>query len=120
MHKGLFFLFFLYFLSSTIGQSTIVQTSKGERLTILNSYEEAKAIPPGKTFAMICGKCKGVWMTIVRKASKEHLSWFDSSQWQNCPGLCKGLIHSKETKTHKQLFLCSHCGEHSAFACCGS
>ncbi|QSR86551.1 hypothetical protein EM20IM_08680 [Candidatus Methylacidiphilum infernorum] len=101
------------------GWGAVVQTPKGQRLTILSGIEEAKSIPPGKTFAFICGKCKGVWMTKVKKESREHLLWFNPGLSQDCPGLCQGSVRSQQTKDRKTLFLCSRCGDQSAFACCG-
>ncbi|QSR89256.1 hypothetical protein [Methylacidiphilum caldifontis] len=118
--KNIVFILFFFIGFYFLGQGAIIPTSKGQRLTILSSIEQAKSIPPGKTFAIICGKCKGVWMTTVKKASKEHLTWFDPGQLQNCPGLCQGIIQSRQTKDKKNHFFCNHCGEHSAFACCSS
>lgn len=104
-------------LGPSSSKAAVVETSKGERLTILGSRAEAEALRPGDTFAFVCSRCRSVWTTKIRRQeAKGHLCWFDRSRPQPCPA-CGGETRCREGRGGQMEHLCSRCGEKGVFAC---
>lgn len=103
----------------------------GEHLLMLNKMEtkaEAEALKPDDTFAMVCAKCKTVYVTRVKqgvKGAELLMNLMDKGPQKEligthgCAG-CKSTLtvtgHAKGDITALK-HSCGACGDDSAFCC---
>ena len=93
-------------------------TMKGaQHLRHLNSTEQASALKPGDTVAMVCSMCKNVAITRVEKERGREL--LTPGTKHECP-MCGGIVTSVGQRIDKKDVIthnCSKCGGESAFCC---
>ena len=100
----------------------------GEHLLMLqgiNTKQEADALKTDDSIAMVCAKCKTVWVTRVKQGSKgsqilsEHGQPTELIGTHGCAG-CKSTLtvigHAKGDITELK-HSCKSCGDDSAFCC---
>jgi formate-dependent nitrite reductase cytochrome c552 subunit len=100
----------------------------GEHLQMLGKVAtkaDADALKPGDTFAMVCAKCKTVWVTRVVQGAKgaqilnEHGKPTELVGTHACNG-CSSTITVVGQGKGKEAVLkhtCNTCGDDSAFCC---
>ena len=100
----------------------------GEHLMMLNkpvtTVEQANALTPDDTFAMVCGKCKTVYVTRVKQGTKGAQLLMGPAPTElignhACAG-CGGtwmITGVGKGKTAKLNHTCSVCGDGSGFCC---
>lgn len=100
----------------------------GEHLLMLNKIEtkaQADALKPADTFAMVCAKCKTVYVTRVKQGTKGAQVLMENGQPKEligthaCPG-CNSTITVTGHGKGKEMVLkhsCGACGDDSAFCC---
>jgi hypothetical protein len=100
----------------------------GEHLSMLqgiNTKQEAEALKPEDTMAMVCSKCKTVWVSRVKQGMKgaqilnEHGVGADLIGTHACKGCGSTLTvtgHAKGDITELK-HSCKVCGDGSAFCC---
>lgn len=99
----------------------------GERLLMLNhitTIKEANAVKPNDTFAMVCGKCKTVYVTRVKQGTKGAQLLMGDAPTEllgthACAG-CKGtwtVTGVGKGATSELKHSCSACGDDSGFCC---
>ncbi len=94
----------------------------GEHLMMLNrpitTAEDANALTPDDSIAMVCPKCKSVTVQFVTKNSKGKVTGMTPGEKHLCPG-CGGIWTVTGVGKGEQMVLqhtCSACGE-GAFCC---
>lgn len=100
----------------------------GEHLLMLqgvNTKQEVDALKTDDTIAMVCAKCKTVWMTRVKQGTKGAQLLMEGGQPKEligshaCAG-CKSTLtvvgHAKGDITELK-HSCNACGDDSAFCC---
>ena len=99
----------------------------GEHMMMLNQIEtkeQADAVKPDETFAMVCGKCKTVYVTRVIQGTKGAQLLMGSAPTEligthACAG-CGGtwtISGAGKGKTATLKHTCSKCGGGSGFCC---
>ena len=100
----------------------------GEHLMMLNhvkTTEDLNALKTDDSMAMVCGKCKTVWVTRVKQGVKGAQILNDHGQptevigTHACNG-CKSILTvvGVQKGTHTELkHSCGACGDDSAFCC---
>jgi len=99
-----------------------------EHLLMLNKIEtkaQADALKPDDTFAMVCAKCKTVYVTRVKQGVKGAQILMEGGQPKELIGThaCAGCNSTIEVTGHgkgKEMILkhsCKACGDDSAFCC---
>ena len=99
----------------------------GEHMMMLNNIttiKEANAVKPDDTFAMVCGKCKTVYVTHVKQGTKGAQLLMGPAPTEligthACAG-CGGtwtITGVGKGKTAKLEHTCSVCGDGSGFCC---
>ena len=99
----------------------------GEHLMMLNhitTIKEADAVKPNDTFAMVCGKCKTVYITRVKQGTKGAQLLMGPAPTEligthACAG-CGGtwtITGVGKGKTSALKHTCSVCGDDSGFCC---
>ena len=99
----------------------------GEHLRMLNKVEtkeQAEAVKPDDTFAMVCGKCKTVYVTRVKQGTKGAQLLMGSAPaaligTHACAG-CGGtwtITGVGKGATTELKHSCSACGDDSGFCC---
>lgn len=91
----------------------------------INTKQEADALKPDDTIAMVCAKCKTVWVTRVKQGVKGAQLLMEGGQPKEligthaCAG-CKSTLtvvgHAKGDITELK-HSCKACGDDSAFCC---
>ena len=100
----------------------------GEHLLMLNKIEtkaQVDALKPDDTFAMVCAKCKTVFVTRVKQGTKGAQIIMEKGQPKEVIGThaCTGCNSTLEVTGHgkgKETVLkhsCKACGDDSAFCC---
>lgn len=100
----------------------------GEHLMMLNQVEtkeQANALKPDSTFAMVCAKCKTVWITRVKQGVKGAQLLMENGRPTELIGThaCKGCNSTLTVTGHAKGDItelkhsCSACGDNSAFCC---
>ncbi len=100
----------------------------GEHLMMLNKIEtkaQADALKPDDTFAMVCAKCKTVWVTRVKQGVKGAEVLMAKGQPKELIGThaCAGCnstvtVVGVQKGAHMELkHSCGACGDDSAFCC---
>ena len=100
----------------------------GEHLMMLNqvkTFEEAAALKTDDTMAMVCSKCKTVWITRVKQGVKGAQLLTANGQTTALIGthMCAGCnstltIVGVQKGAHAELkHTCAMCGDNSAFCC---
>ncbi len=99
----------------------------GEHLMMLNNIttvKEASAVKPDDTFAMVCGKCKTVYVTRVKQGTKGAQLMMGPAPTEligthACAG-CGGtwtITGVGKGATSELKHSCSACGDSSGFCC---
>ena len=99
----------------------------GEHMMMLNKVEtvkEANAVKPDDTFAMVCGKCKTVYITRVKQGTKGAQLLMGPAPTEligthACAG-CGGtwtITGVGKGATSELQHTCSVCGDGSGFCC---
>ena len=99
----------------------------GEHLLMLNKIEtteQAAAVKSDDTFAMVCSKCKTVYVTRVKQGTKGAQLLMGSAPTEligthACAG-CSGtwtIVGVGKGATRELKHTCSMCGDGSAFCC---
>jgi|SRR5665213_1639298 len=99
----------------------------GEHLMMLNNIttiKEASAVKPADTFAMVCGKCKTVYVTRVKQGTKGAQLLMGPAPTEligthACAG-CGGtwtITGVGKGATSELKHSCSACGDDSGFCC---
>ena len=100
----------------------------GEHMMMLNkpitTVEQANALTPDDSFAMVCGKCKTVYVTRVKQGTKGAQLLMGPAPTEligthACAG-CGGtwtITGVGKGKTAKLEHTCSVCGDGSGFCC---
>jgi len=84
-------------------------------MAVLQTAEQAKAVPVKATVMMACGGCK----TITPVDQKGILAWFSTKVQHDCPS-CGGKVTFRGEKTGggtTYTHTCSMCGNASAYVC---
>ena len=100
----------------------------GEHLLMLqgiNTKQEADALKTDDTIAMVCAKCKTVWVTRVKQGTKGAQLLMEGGQPKELIGThacvgCKSTIEvvGVQKGAHTELkHSCKACGDDSAFCC---
>ena len=100
----------------------------GEHLLMLqgvNTKQEVDALKTGDSIAMVCGKCKTVWVTRVKKGIKGAQLLNERGQATELIGThacggCKSTLVVTGQRIDKKEVLkhsCKSCGDESAFCC---
>ena len=100
----------------------------GEHMLMLQGIStkaEADSLKPSDTMAMVCSKCKTVWVTRVKQGAKGAQLLMENGQpteligTHMCPG-CKSTLtvtgHAKGDIVELK-HSCAMCGDDSAFCC---
>ena len=115
--------------ASAADETKPMKPMKGaEHLLMLNKVEtkaEADALKPDDTFAMVCAKCKTVYVTRVKQGVKGAQILMEKGQPKELIGThaCAGCNSTIEVTGHgkgKETVLkhsCKACGDDSAFCC---
>ena len=115
--------------TNTASAAEEMKPMKGsEHLLMLNKIEtkaQADALKPGDTFAMVCAKCKTVYVTRVKQGVKGAQILMEKGQPTELIGThaCTGCNSTLEVTGHgkgKETVLkhsCKACGDDSAFCC---
>lgn len=116
-------------LPGNINAAEQMKPMKGaEHLLMLNKIEtkaQADALKPDDTFAMVCAKCKTVYVTRVKQGVKGAQILMEGGQPKELIGThaCAGCNSTIEVTGHgkgKEMVLkhsCKACGDDSAFCC---
>jgi hypothetical protein len=100
----------------------------GEHLLMLqgvNTKQEVDALKSGDTIAMVCAKCKTVWVTRVKQGTKGAQLLMEGGQPKELIGThaCSGCnstltVVGVQKGAHTELkHSCKACGDDSAFCC---
>lgn len=100
----------------------------GEHLLMLNNIEtkaQADALKPDATLAMVCAKCKTVYITRVKQGAKGAQVLMEKGQPKELIGThaCAGCnstltVVGVQKGAHSELkHSCGACGDDSAFCC---
>jgi hypothetical protein len=84
----------------------------------IKTQEEAKALKPGDTMAMVCTKCKSVMVHNVT-TEKGHIKVMTVGEKHLCPG-CNSTIETVgfgKGKHDEVKHVCAKCGDDSVFCC---
>ena len=87
-------------------------------LTHISNTNEAEALKPGDTIAMVCTKCKSVMMHNVT-TEKGHIQVMTVGEKHLCPG-CGSTIATVgfgKGKHNEVKHVCDKCGDNSVFCC---
>jgi hypothetical protein len=87
-------------------------------LTHISTTNEAQALKPGDTIAMVCNKCKSVMVHNVT-TEKGHISVMTVGEKHLCPG-CGSTITTVgfgKGKHNEVKHTCDKCGDNSVFCC---
>ena len=116
-------------LPTTVDAAEQMKPMKGgEHLLMLqgiNTKQEADALKTDDTIAMVCAKCKTVWVTRVKQGTKGAQLLMEGGQPKEligthaCAG-CKSMIEvvGVQKGAHTELkHSCKVCGDDSAFCC---
>jgi hypothetical protein len=85
---------------------------------VVATQQDADAVKPGDSIAMVCGKCKTVSVSLVTQDTKSKTKIIPGEK-HLCAG-CGSTITVVGTKAHnKQVIkhVCKACGDESAFCC---
>ncbi len=100
----------------------------GEHMLMLNKVEtkaQADALKPDDTIAMVCAKCKTVYVTRVKKGAKgaellmakgQPMEWIGTHACAGCNSTITVTGHAKGDITELK-HSCKACGDDSAFCC---
>ena len=99
----------------------------GEHLLMLqgiNTQAEAEAVKPDDSFAMVCGKCKTVYVTRVKQGTKGAQLLMGQEPTEligthMCVG-CRGtwtITGAGKNATSELKHTCTVCGDNSGFCC---
>jgi hypothetical protein len=91
----------------------------------VNTKQEADALKPDTTMAMVCAKCKTVWVTRVKQGVKGAQLLMEGGQPTELIGThaCKGCNSTLTVTGHAKGDItelkhsCKMCGDDSAFCC---
>jgi ribosomal protein S27AE len=114
--------------ASSHGQEPMKPMKGGEHLLMLQGVDTTKqvdALKPGDDLAMVCAKCKTVWVTRVKQGAKgaqilnEHGQPTEVIGTHACPGCGSKVVVTGHTKgdTTELKHTCGKCGDDSAFCC---
>ena len=116
-------------LPTTVDAAEQMKPMKGgEHLLMLqgiNTKQDVDALKSGDTIAMVCAKCKTVWVTRVKQGTKGAQLLMEGGQPKEligthaCAG-CKSTIEvvGVQKGAHTELkHSCKVCGDDSAFCC---
>jgi hypothetical protein len=116
-------------LPSNLNAAEEMKPMKGsEHLLMLGKIEtkaQADALKPDDTIAMVCAKCKTVWITRVKQGTKGAQLLMEGGQPKEllgahaCAG-CKSTLTvvGVQKGAHTELkHSCNTCGDDSAFCC---
>ena len=116
-------------LPTTVDAAEQMKPMKGgEHLLMLqgiNTKQDVDALKSGDTIAMVCAKCKTVWVTRVKQGTKGAQLLVEGGQPKEligthaCAG-CKSTIEvvGVQKGAHTELkHSCKACGDDSAFCC---
>ena len=104
----------------------------GEHMMMLNkpitTVGDAEAVKPNDSFAMVCGKCKTVYVTRVKQGEKGATIQMQGGRGTELIGThaCAGcggtwtIIGVGKGKTSVLTHTCSVCGDASGFCCATS
>ena len=115
-------------LANTVNAAEAMKAMKGaEHLVMLavNTKQEVDALKTGDSMAMVCAKCKTVWVTRVKQGVKGAQLLNESGQPTEVIGThaCKGCnstltVVGVQKGAHTELkHSCGSCGDNSAFCC---
>jgi len=114
--------------TATAADEPMKPMKAGEHMLMMNKLdtkEQADAMKPDDTMAMVCAKCKTVYITRVKQGMKGAEIMMAGGQTteligtHGCPG-CKGTVTITGIGKGKETTLkhsCSMCGDDSAFCC---
>jgi hypothetical protein len=91
----------------------------------INTKQEVDALKTGDSIAMVCAKCKTVWVSRVKKDVKGGQILMEGSQTKELIGThaCKGCNSKLKVTGHAKGDItelkhsCGACGDDSAFCC---
>ena len=100
----------------------------GEHMLMLqgiNTQQEMDALKTDDSIAMVCAKCKTVWVTRVKQGTKGAQILMDNGQPTELIGThaCKGcnstmtVVGSPKQNVTELKHSCGACGDDSAFCC---
>jgi len=102
-----------------VGEDRIAASPKvRQMLNEIKTREQAEALKPGDTMAMVCAKCKSVMIHNVT-TEKGHIKVMTVGEKHLCPG-CESTITvvgaGKQAKNEVK-HTCDKCGDDSVFCC---
>ena len=114
--------------ATALGADTMKPMKGGEHLLMLqglNTKKDLDALKTGDSIAMVCAKCKTVWVTRVKQGAKGAELLAANGQPTEVIGThaCKGCNSTLTVVGHAKGDLvelkhsCNACGDDSAFCC---
>ena len=113
--------------TATAGDEPMKPMKGGEHLMMLNKVEtkeQAEAVKPDDSFAMVCGKCKTVYITRVTQGTKGAQLLMGPAPTEligtHACGGCGGtwiITGVGKGATTELKHTCSVCGDDSGFCC---